>query len=645
MKNLCLSIALMLAAGPAAASTNSSRQPTPPLPSMTRRMLVELRVNGQDAHAVPRATDALRRSLPLGTGRIVRAFEHVPYVIVETAQAAASLAGLDGVRRVHPPTTYAPMADVVDTLSHVRQPEAVARGVTGRGTSVVVLDTGADWTHPDLGTCPTLGADGCRVRYAADMTEADDGVADDERRHGTNVASIVSKMAPEAGIIALDVFPGTGREGSDEAILAGLDWTIGHLDEFKVVAVNISLGSGAQSGFCPDTSLAAGIAAVRAAGVSVVAAAGNDAMKDKIAEPACVPGVLSVGNVWSYDAGTRRSAHCTDLLTGFDVIGCMSNTAVGLALLAPGNLVTAGGVTMSGTSQAAPHVAGALALLRSQGGGGSLDALESRLLTSGRRVYDDRSKLWFPRLDVTAALDAAADESAPVGRVRVEGDKAWTHGGTSLLLLADVSDASNVVEMCASEADTCEEWAPFDPAWLWPVAMGRTELTVNSWFRDRFGHVGGPFPVSVGVDDEPPVDGELSVSAAGRTVTFDWHGASDARSGVAGYSIIEGFGKFPVDCIRGLVVDFGDVANGTISVSDVAPGSNHFYRHCIVDAAGNYSSGRTAFIAIDANAKADDAGSAGEAPGGSGLGCTAASPTAWLVAALTALSKRRVRKG
>jgi hypothetical protein len=542
---------------------------------------------------------------------------------------------------VHPPTTYAPQAEAVDSRSLVRQPEAVARGVTGRGTSVVVLDTGADWTHPDLGACSAPGTAGCRVRFAADMTPEDDGVSDDVRRHGTNVASIIARVAPETDIIALDVFQGTGREGSDENILGGLDWTVAHRSQYDIVAVNISLGSGAFRGFCPGTSLAAGIAAVRAAGVSVVSAAGNDAMTDRIAAPACVPGVVSVGNVWTADVGTVRSAYCTDLTTGPDTITCMSNTAACLSVLAPGSLVQAGGVTLSGTSQATPHVTAALAMLRGQSRSGSLDEVESRLLTSGRRVYDTRSKFWFPRLDIAAALDGAVDESAPVGSLRVNGDPAWVHGGGSLVLISDVTDESNVVEMCLSEADACDDWTTFETARLWPVPTGRSGLTLNGWYRDRFGHVAGPLTATLGIDEEPPADGPLTVTAAGRTVTFAWSGATDALSGVAGYSIIEGFGKFPVDCIRGLVVDFGDVANGSISVRDVAAGSEHYYRHCVVDAAGNYSSGQTAFIAIDRNAKADDAGAAGDASNTGGFGCSCSPEGALLLTGLVGRLRRR----
>ncbi|MFM2153549.1 MAG: hypothetical protein RL199_1984, partial [Pseudomonadota bacterium] len=251
------------------------------------------------------------------------------------------------------------------------------------------------------------------------------------------------------------------------------------------------------------------------------------------------------------------------------------------------------------------------------------------------------SKFWFPRLDVAAALDAAPDETAPVGRLRVNEDKAWTHGGGSVVLLNDVTDASNVVEMCLSEADACDDWVPYEAARLWPVPTGRSALTVNGWYRDRFGHVAGPLAASIGIDEEPPVDGPLSVTTTGRTVTFAWSGAADALSGVAGYSIIEGFGKFPPDCIRGLVVDFGDVANGTISVPDIAPGSQHFYRHCVVDAAGNNSTGQTAYIAIDPNAKADAAGSAGDAPESSPLGCASTTPAAVLLAGLLERRRRR----
>jgi subtilisin family serine protease len=87
---------------------------------------------------------------PAGTP--VRTYVHLPYVAVRAsgADVAASLARLPGVRRVHPPGFHRALSDDA-ALALVGQPAAVQRGVTGEGTAVAVIDTGADYTHPDHG--------------------------------------------------------------------------------------------------------------------------------------------------------------------------------------------------------------------------------------------------------------------------------------------------------------------------------------------------------------------------------------------------------------------------------------------------------------------------------------------------------------
>ncbi|MFO0003061.1 MAG: S8 family serine peptidase, partial [bacterium] len=123
------------------------------------------------------------------------------------------------------------------------------------------MDTGADWKAADLGSCSAVGSPAsCRVVYAADFA-SDDGSRDDNG-HGTNVSSIVARTAPDADIVALDVFTGTGAFTSD--ILEALDWVISYRDTYDIAAVNMSLGAGAYSSTCAN-SFSAGVAAVRAA--------------------------------------------------------------------------------------------------------------------------------------------------------------------------------------------------------------------------------------------------------------------------------------------------------------------------------------------------------------------------------------------
>ena len=87
------------------------------------------------------------------------------------------------------------------------QPPALLLGLTHSAPSNFfhLLSAGADYTKPDLGSCAYAGAPApCRVAFAKDFTAADDGRLDADRwTHGTNVASIIAKMAPGVKILAL----------------------------------------------------------------------------------------------------------------------------------------------------------------------------------------------------------------------------------------------------------------------------------------------------------------------------------------------------------------------------------------------------------------------------------------------------------
>ena len=337
-------------------------------------------------------------SLPLGLYRIQNR---------ETLVALLNDPNVKGVypNRVNQTTT-------TESLPLINQPQAKANGFTGAGSSVVVLDTGVNYQHSDFGcTAVNTPSATCRVVYAF-YSAPDDGVLDDDG-HGSNVSGIVSQVASQTKIIGIDVFRKVRSQGQwvssayDSDILAGINWAINNAQTYNIKAMNLSLGvSGTKyTSECTNSSYSSAFASARAAGVVPVVASGNDAFADGVSSPACVAGAVRVGAVYDSNIGSINTAVCSDPATAADQVTCFSNGGNLVTLLAPGAMITAGGYTQGGTSQATPHVAGAIALLRANNVNSveSIDETVNRLKSTGKPITDPRTGLVFPRIDLLAA--------------------------------------------------------------------------------------------------------------------------------------------------------------------------------------------------------------------------------------------------
>jgi subtilisin family serine protease len=287
-------------------------------------------------------------------------------------------------------------------LNLIRQPEAVAKGFLGNGASVAILDTGLDYKRAAFGSCtaPNTPAETCRVAYVQDFAPADN-VLDDSTLHGTNVAGIVAAVAPGTKIIGLDVFDGDGAYGSD--IIGAINWVIANRTKYNIASMNMSFGS---YGFvdCIGGGLPVAITAAKEAGVLSAAAAGNMG-SIYLDYPACSPSAVSVGAVFDSDIGSVDFG-CTEKQDSApDKIACFSSFAPDLKMFAPGVQISAAGITMSGTSQATPHVAAAISVLKSAFPSETPDQLQDRLTGTGKIIVPPAYPLLrLPRLDLAAAL-------------------------------------------------------------------------------------------------------------------------------------------------------------------------------------------------------------------------------------------------
>ncbi|NGY65908.1 S8 family serine peptidase [Lentzea sp. NEAU-D13] len=297
------------------------------------------------------------------------------------------------------------------SVPRIGAPAAWQAGHTGAGTKVAVLDTGIDATHPDL-----AGA----VVEARDFTGGND--PDDRNGHGTHVASIITGeharyrgVAPDTLVLNGKVLGDDGR-GSESAIIEGMQWAA---DQGADV-VNLSLSGNRSDGTDPLSRAVNRLTADT--GTLFVVAAGNDGY---VGMPGTADAALTVGSVDRDDTVAESSGRGPRYRDG----------AIKPDITAPGVDITAARAAhsvhgqpgqshhpLSGTSMAAPHVAGAAAILAGQHPDWTPDQLKATLMGSaapkdGQPVFAQGAG----RVDLGKAVVAttsAAPASLNLGRVK-----------------------------------------------------------------------------------------------------------------------------------------------------------------------------------------------------------------------------------
>ncbi|MET8443049.1 S8 family serine peptidase [Streptomyces sp. NPDC004981] len=301
-------------------------------------------------------------------------------------------------------------AALKDSVPQVNAPQAWAEGFDGKGTTVAVLDTGIDATHPDVKD---------RVKQSRSFVPGEEVV--DGNGHGTHVASTIAGsgaasdgankgVAPAADLIVGKVLSNEGS-GADSGIIEAMEWAKAEGAD----VVSMSLGSS-----IPDDGgdpMAQAVDALSADGGPLfVIAAGNAYGAGTIGSPGSAASALTVAAV---DKQDRRADFSSmgPLVRSYGLKPDLSAPGVDINAAASRSVPGIDGMyqSMSGTSMATPHVAGAAAVLKQRHPEWSGQRIKDALMSSSKLLPDHTPyEQGTGRLDVKAAVDTAIEATGSV---------------------------------------------------------------------------------------------------------------------------------------------------------------------------------------------------------------------------------------
>jgi subtilisin family serine protease len=372
--------------------------------------------------------DAALRRVGARPHHRVRAFTDLPLVALDVdAAELATLAAAPEVVAIELDRLHRPSLD--DSVPNMGADLTNAASIDGSGVVIGVLDTGVDTSHPAfagrivaeacfsaLGSCPN-GLTAMIGPGAGVPCTYETGCF-----HGTHVAGIAlgqttphDGVARGASLVAVQVFsmltgptncPAGGPDPCAAAFTSDIIAGMLHVESLGLAtaAVNLSLGSTLYSSqaLCnaQNASTKSAVDTLVASGIVTVAASGNDGSSTSIHAPACISTAIGVGVVSKGD-NPWVSGNSSGLM---DFWG----TGVIIESAAPPIFYPNGYVTASGTSMAAPHVAGAFATLRMVDPTLTVPEMRAVLAATGKSLTDSRNGVTRVRPEIDLAVASLA---------------------------------------------------------------------------------------------------------------------------------------------------------------------------------------------------------------------------------------------
>ncbi len=353
-------------------------------------------------------------------------FEACERRLVLSAQLMFDVLG-DQFLELHGDVSLVPHSDAVPIESHLKEAHAASGwntvqqqfGLTGKGQTVAVIDSGIAWDHVALGK--GLGP-GYRVVGGWDFTEENDANPYDDGPlgfHGTHVAGIIGSddpnhtgVAPGVDLVALRVFNDAGQ-GQLSWVERALQWVHDNRNKFEhpITTVNLSLGTSWNADVIPQwATLEEEFQALANDGIVVTASAGNSFQQYQasgLSYPAASPNVLPVASV--NDQGqlsdfSQRNSHVI-AAPGENILSTVPDHVLGR----DGKIDDF--TSASGTSMAAPYVAGASVLVRQameMVGYASINltSIANHLHDTADKVFDSVTGASYDRLNLQQAIDS-----------------------------------------------------------------------------------------------------------------------------------------------------------------------------------------------------------------------------------------------